>query len=136
MRLTICVAGVAVITWMAYAVVPVNSTTAAFAYLLFVLIIASTWGFLEAAISSLMATLTFNFFFLEPKLTLTIADPQNWVALFAFLVTSLIAGQLSTKARRRALDAIERQRYLEQLYTFGRAILLLEGGEAFARQLT
>ena len=134
-RLAICGAGVAAITWIAYAVVSVNSTTAGFAYLLFVLVIASTWGFFEAALSSVLATLTFNFFFFEPRLTFTIDDPQNWVALFAFLATSLIASRLSTKARRRELDAIERQRYLEQLYTFGRAILLIQGGDSFARQL-
>jgi two-component system, OmpR family, sensor histidine kinase KdpD len=134
-RLALSIAGVSVITWIAYSVIPVNSTTAGFAYLLFILIVATGWGFLEAVVASILATLTLNFFFFEPTLTLTIADPQNWVALFSFLATSLIAGRLSTKAKNRALDAIERQQYLEQLYTFGRAILLIQGPEAFARQL-
>ena len=134
-RLALSIAGVSAITWIGYSVIPVNPTTAGFAYLLFILIVATGWGFLEAVVTSILATLTLNFFFFEPTLTLTIADPQNWVALFSFLATSLIAGRLSTKAKNRALDAIERQRYLEQLYTFGRAILLIQGPEAFARQL-
>ena len=135
LRIAFSFGGIALITWIAYDVFPVNSTTSGFAYLLFILIVASTWGFLEAATSSVLATLALNFFFFEPKLTLTIADPQNWVALFAFLVTSLIASQLSTRARRRTLDAMERQKFLEQLYAFGRGILLIGGDEPFARQL-
>jgi len=106
--------------------------------LLFVLVIASTWGFFEAALSSLVSTVLLNFFFLEPTLTLTIADPQNWVALFSFLATSLIASRLSTKAKRRASDAIERQKDLERLYTFSRALLLIDNrdpNEPFASQL-
>jgi two-component system sensor histidine kinase KdpD len=127
--------GVIIITWVAYAVIPLNATTVGFAYLLYVLVIASTWGFLEASISSVAATLVFNFFFFPPVGTLTIADPQNWIALFAFLVTSLIASQLSTASKRRALDAVERQQDLERLYTLGRAILLIGNSEPFAKQL-
>jgi two-component system sensor histidine kinase KdpD len=127
-------AGVGVITWLAYRVITVNATAVGFAYLLFVLVIASTWGFPEAALASLLATLAFNFFFLEPRLTFTIADPQNWVALFAFLATALIASRLSTKARRRASDALEKQQDLERLYTLGRAILLIDDGEPFSKQ--
>src|SRR5262249_59602964 len=77
----------------------------------------------------------FNFFFLPPVGTFTIADPQNWIALFAFLGTSLIASRLSTAAKNRALDAIARQEDLERLYTFGRAILLIDANEPLAKQL-
>jgi two-component system, OmpR family, sensor histidine kinase KdpD len=87
LRLLASVAGVAMITWIAYSLIPVNATTVGFAYLLFVLVVASTWGFLEATACSVVATGLFNFFFFEPKLTFTIADPQNWVALFSFLAT-------------------------------------------------
>ena len=44
--------GVGIITWVAHAVIPFNATTVGFAYLLYVLIVASTWGFLEASLSS------------------------------------------------------------------------------------
>src|SRR5262249_48820699 len=65
----------------------------------------------------------------------TIADPQNWVALFSFLSTSLIGSRLSAKAKRRTLDAIERQKDLERLYSFSRAILLIGRDEPFPKQL-
>jgi two-component system sensor histidine kinase KdpD len=106
-----------------------------FAYLLLVLIIASTWGFVEAALASVAATLAFNLFFLPPVGALTIADPQNWVALFSFLATSLIASRLSAKAERRAQEANARRQDVEHLYTFSRSILLLDGGGPFPNQL-
>lgn len=127
--------GVAAITVVADRLVPVNATTVGFAYLVLVLLIASTWGFVESALASIAATLAFNFVFLPPVRTFTIADPQNWVALFSFLTTSLIASRLSTKAKRRALEAIERQHDVERLYTFSRAILLTGATEPFAKQL-
>jgi two-component system sensor histidine kinase KdpD len=135
LRLLLSLAGVAVVTYTAHNLIPVNATTVGFAYLVLVLLIASTWGFVESALASVAATLSFNFFFLPPVGTLTIADPQNWVALFSFLTTSLIASRLSTEAKRQALDAIERQQDVERLYTFSRAILLIDTGEPFAKQL-
>lgn len=134
LRLFVSIAGVSIITLVAYRVT-VNATTVGFAYLLFVLIIASVWGFLEASVSSILATLVFNFLFLPPVGTLAIADPQNWIALFSFLATSLIASRLSAMAKRKALDAVERQQDLERLYTFSRAILLIEDTEPFPKQL-
>jgi len=128
--------GIGLITYVALGLTPVNATTVGFAYLLYVLSIATTWGFFEASVASVAATLAFNFFFLPPTGTLTIADPQNWVALFSFLATSLIASRLSTKARRRELDAVERRRDVERLYSFGRSILLIDGTEPFPKQLS
>jgi two-component system sensor histidine kinase KdpD len=60
--------------------------------------------------------LAFNFFFLPPLHTLTVRDSQNWVALLAFLVTAITAGQLSARARRRAEEAERGRREIERLY--------------------
>ncbi|HEV3332785.1 MAG TPA: ATP-binding protein [Bryobacteraceae bacterium] len=136
LRVALSLAGVAMITYVAYRPqVPTYATTVGFAYLLLVLIIASTWGFVEAALASVVATLTFNFFFLPPLGTFTIGDPQNLVAFVSFLITALIASRLSALVKRRAQDAIGRQQDLERLYTFSRAILLIDGGEPFPKQL-
>jgi two-component system sensor histidine kinase KdpD len=133
-RLSSALAGVALVTWIGRAL-PVNATTVGFAYLLLVLVIATVWGFLEASLASFAATLTFNFFFFPPVGLLTVADPRNWVALFSFLATSLIASRLSTEARSRTLDAVARQQDLERLYTFSRAILLIDKTDVFPSQL-
>jgi two-component system, OmpR family, sensor histidine kinase KdpD len=135
LRSLLSLATVALITWVGYRVLPVNATTQGFAYLLLVLIIASVWGFFEAALASIAATLAFNFFFFEPIGRFTIDDPRNWVALFSFLVTSLIASRLSTEAKSRALEAMARQQDLERLYTFSRAILLIDNIDPFPKQL-
>jgi two-component system sensor histidine kinase KdpD len=134
-RVLVALSGVVLVTFVGYRVIPVNATTVGFAYLLLILIVASTSGFLEAALSSLLATLLFNFFLLPPVGTFTVADPQNWVALFSFLATSLIASRLSAKAKARASEAIERQRDLERLYAFSRALLLIDRSSPFAKQL-
>ena len=102
-RVLVALSGVVLVTFVGYRVIPVNATTVGFAYLLLILIVASTSGFLEAALSSLLATLLFNFFFLPPVGTFTVADPQNWVALFSFLATSLIASRLSTTGQGQSI---------------------------------
>jgi two-component system sensor histidine kinase KdpD len=133
--LLLSLVGVMLLTWAGARLVPVNATTIGFAYLMLVLLIASVWGFSEAAIASIAATLTFNYFFLPPVGEFTIADPQNWVALFSFLMTALIASRLSDEVKRRAQDAVARQQDLERLYTFSRAILLIDNTEPFPKQL-
>ncbi len=134
-RLLISLGGVALITWAASSYVHVNQTTAGFAYLVLVLVIASVWGFVEALVASVAATLAFNFFFLPPIGTLNIQDPQNVVSLASFLATSLVASRLSTLARRRAVDAAASRLDLERLYTFSRAILLIERPEEFPKEM-
>ena len=134
-RVLVALSGVVLVTLVGYRVIPANATTVGFAYLLLILIVASSSGFLEAALSSLLATLLFNFFFLPPVGTFTVADPQNWVALFSFLATSLVASRLSATAKARASEAIERQRDLERLYAFSRAMLQIDKSGPFAKQL-
>ena len=123
-------AGVAAITALYTLVLQVNPTTVALTYLVGILFVASSWGLVEATVASFAAVLCFNFFFLPPVGTLTIADPQNWVAFVAFLVTASVASQLSGRARRRELDAAARQRDLERLYALSRSLLLSEGRAA------
>ncbi len=106
----------------------VNATTAGFLYLLAALVIATAWGFWHAAVVSVAAMLSFNYFFLPPIGQFTIADPQNWVALFTFLATSLVASHLSERLRGQTLDLLNRQRETEQLYALSRSILLSESG--------
>ena len=108
-------------------VIFVNPTTVTLTYVVTILLIASAWGGVEATVASVVATVCLNVFFLPPVGTLTIADPQNWVALAVFLLTTLVASQLSGRARRRHVEALSRQRDLERLYALSRALLLSPG---------
>jgi two-component system, OmpR family, sensor histidine kinase KdpD len=130
LRLAASSALVAVITVVYTQFLPVNPTTVALTYLIGILLIASGWGIAESTTASLVAVACFNFFFLPPVGTFTIADPQNWVALVAFLVTATVASQLSDRARRRNVEALARQKDLERLYALSRSLLLSEGGTA------
>ena len=134
-RVVASLCGVGAVTLLSHKIIPVNATTVGFVYLLAILIIASAWGFLEASLAAILATLCFNFFFLPPVGTFTIADPQNWVALSSFLATALIASRLSAKAKARASEAVERQRDLERLYAFSRAMLEIDTSAGFGKQL-
>jgi two-component system sensor histidine kinase KdpD len=100
-----------------------NPATVGFTFLLAVLVVSAWWGLRHAIFLSILATLAYNFFFLPPVGTFTIADPQNWVALGALLITAVIASQLSERARREALNANRRRRELERLYAFSQQML-------------
>src|SRR2546425_8062840 len=72
---------------------------------------------------SIAATLAYNYYFLPPIGELTIADPQNWVALFAFLVTAVMARHLFARAKQQADDAHRRPREIEEMYAFSQQLL-------------
>ena len=105
-----------VIVFVYHTIVKVNPTTVALTFLLGVLILSATWGLRPAVFTAIVAAAAFNYYFLPPVGTVAIADPQNWVALFAFLVTAVIASDLSERARREARNANERRRDVERLY--------------------
>jgi two-component system sensor histidine kinase KdpD len=95
----------------------INPTTVALAFLLIVVFLATAWGPKPAVVASLLGVACFNFFFLPPLHTFTIADPENWIALFAFLITAITVGQLSAHAERRAEEANAARRESEALYS-------------------
>ena len=75
-------------------------TTAALALLIVVLLVAAYARLWMAIVTAVVAMLTFNFFFLAPVGTLTIADPHNLVAFIAFVSAALIVSQLSSGPAR------------------------------------
>jgi two-component system, OmpR family, sensor histidine kinase KdpD len=109
---------------------PVNATTVALIMLLLVLGAATAWGLSEAIFASVASVLAFNFYFLPPVGTFTIADPENWVALFAFLVTAFTVSQLSSQAKRRAEEAVAGRNEISSLYELSRAMLMDEARDA------
>lgn len=114
---------VAAITWFYRSIVPVNATTVALTFLLAILVVSTIWGIGISVLMSVVAVLVFNYFFLPPVGTFTIADPQNWVALFVFLVVAVIASNLSASAKRQAQEATQRRREAEKLYAFSQRLL-------------
>src|SRR5215831_15845323 len=104
----------------------VNPTTVAVSFLLMILSVAAVWGLRYAIPLSVAAALCFNFFFLPPIGTLTIADTQNWVALFAFFFAAVVASNLSDRARRQTEEADRRRHDVERLYVFSQQLMVAD----------
>ena len=94
----------------------INPTTVALTFLLIILFVATAWGPKPAVLASLLGAICFNFFFLPPVGTFHISDPENWIALLAFLITAMTAGQLSSRAKLRADEATAARQEVERLY--------------------
>ena len=125
MRYALAIAAIAVITAVGFKL-HVNPTTIALMFLVAVLLASAYWGLRYAVVLAVGATGAFNFFFLPPIKTFTIADPQNWVALFAFLITALVASNLAERARREAEQSQQRRRDVERLYGLSQRLLASE----------
>ena len=100
-----------------------NHTTVALTMLVVVLLLAGNVGLRYAVGASIAATVLFNYFFLPPIGTFSIADTQNWIALFAFLGTAMYAAHLAARIREESEEANARRRESEMLYRLGRQLL-------------
>ena len=119
-------AAVATLTWLLARVLQLtNPATVSTAFLLVVLVVAAVATLRAAIVTSVAAVLAFNFFFLPPVGTFDIADSQNWVALGAFLVVSLVASNLSAVARARTAEAVSRREEQARLFDLSRDVLVL-----------
>jgi two-component system sensor histidine kinase KdpD len=123
-RYSISTASAAVIVATYFRWLHVNETTVALTFLVGILLVAANWGLRHSIYLSILSAVAFNFFFLPPVLTFTVGDGRNWVALFAFLVTGIVASQLAERARREAKISRRRQREAERLYEFSQQMLV------------
>ncbi len=78
-------------------------------YVFAVLPIAVVFGLVYAIPVSIASMLAFNWFFLPPVHTFTLADSRNWFALAVYLVTAVVVSELAARARRRAVEAEQRE---------------------------
>lgn len=104
-----------------------------FLYLLVVLVLASVRGLYAAIITSIVAFLTFDYFFVSPLYTFTINKFEEWLALFIFLLTAIITGQLASALRQRAEQATLREGETRALYELVNATT---NAESLDRQLS
>jgi len=94
----------------------------ALTFLTAVLVSAVAYGLWPALFACFASVLAYNFFFLPPLHTFTIADPENVVALFFFAITAVIASNLTARVRAQAITASQRARTTEELYQFSRKL--------------
>jgi two-component system sensor histidine kinase KdpD len=100
----------------------IGITNVALVFLTAVLASAASYGLWPSLLACLVATLAYNFFFLPPLYTFTVADPENVVALFFFAVVAVIVSNLTARVRAQAQTARERAATTENLYLFSRKL--------------
>ena len=111
----------------------VNQTTVALTFLVMVQLVAYSWGLIYSICLSIGCTLLYNYYFLPPVGSFTIADPQNWIALLAFLASAIIISRIAESERRQALLSEKRRSEMERLYEFSNQLLMEENLHDVAR---
>ncbi|HEU0156410.1 MAG TPA: sensor histidine kinase KdpD, partial [Stellaceae bacterium] len=91
-------------------------------FLTAVLASAVAWGLWPSLFASLLSVLAYNFFFLPPLHTLTVAEPENVVALLVFLIVAVIVSNLAAATRRQVSSARARAKTTAELYAFSRKL--------------
>ena len=84
--------------------------------------VAARFGLWPSLLASVVASLCYNFFFLPPLYTFTIADPTNVLAFFFFIVMAIIVSNVAARVRTQAVTAMARARTTESLYAFSRKL--------------
>ena len=84
--------------------------------------VAVRYGLWPSIFASVAASLCYNFFFLPPIYTFTIADPTNVAAFFFFIVIAIVVSNVAARVRTQAVAAIGRARATESLYAFSRKL--------------
>src|SRR2546423_14796128 len=118
------VLAVAAATGLVYALRPIAPTLSlGVLYTLAVLAAAVLFGLGFAIAAAVASMLAFNFLFLQPVGTLSLADGRNWTALAGYITTAIVATELATRARRRAREADQREREAALLADAAAALL-------------
>ncbi|HXW25997.1 MAG TPA: sensor histidine kinase KdpD [Xanthobacteraceae bacterium] len=84
--------------------------------------VAARYGLLPSLFASVVASLCYNYFFLPPVYTFTIADPTNIAAFTFFIIMAAVVSNVAARVRTQALAAMQRARTTESLYVFSRKL--------------
>ena len=104
-------------------IISARTVTVVLTFLLAILAASAMWGLGVSVFMSVSAALCVDYFFLPPIGTFNVEDTEDWVALFAFLVTAVIGSGLSASARRQAAQATRQRNEISRLYEFSRRLL-------------
>jgi two-component system, OmpR family, sensor histidine kinase KdpD len=112
-----------------------NSTTAGMVFLVMVVWSATQAGVALSLYIAILCALSFDYFFLLPYHTFVLAGAEEWVAMFSFAASSLVAGRVAERARRQATQAEQRREDVERLYTLSQEMMLHEDAAGLIREL-
>jgi two-component system sensor histidine kinase KdpD len=127
-------AAVALVTFCAFRL-HLNLSTSGSLCFLIVVLVSVFWGFWEASVTSLIAVICLNYFFVPPVLSWVVSDPQNWVALAVFEITALTVSRLSTRVQAQARAEARQRVQIGKLYELSRRILFLDRRQRTGTQI-
>ncbi len=122
LRLAISVALIGAILAVCLRVPNLHHSSVALMLVLAIVLLARTFGWLEALVAALIGGIGFNYFFLPPN-GLRTDTFEHWMDFIAFLVTAVVTGQLVARSKRRRIEAEKRKADTEKLGGFTDAIL-------------
>ena len=125
----------AVLTTVGLAIAGARATTAGMVFLVVVVVTATQAGLAISLYSALLCAISFDFFFLPPIHTFTLAGPQEWVSITTFAVSSLVAGRVAERARIQKEQAEQRREDVERLYLLSQEMMLHEDSAGLIRAL-
>ena len=125
----------AAVTTVGLAMAGAHATTAGMVFLVVVVVNASQAELVIALYSALLCAISFDFFFLPPVHTFTLASPQEWVSMLTFAVSSVVAGRVAERARRQKEQAERRREDVERLYLLSQEMMLHEDAAALIHDL-
>jgi two-component system sensor histidine kinase KdpD len=91
-------------------------------YLVAVLVSATSRGYLGAILTSLLSAIAYNYFFIDPISTFTIAQPHEVLALVTFFIAAVLGGTLASRLRDQLKISSARARETQLLYDFSRKL--------------
>jgi two-component system sensor histidine kinase KdpD len=91
-------------------------------FLTAIVAVAVRFGLLPSLFASIAASLCYNFFFLPPIYTFTIADPTNIAAFIFFIIMATVVSNVAARVRVQAVTAMARARTTDALYSFSRKL--------------
>jgi two-component system sensor histidine kinase KdpD len=101
-------------------------------YLLAVLVPAMAYGVWPAIFASVLSFLAYNFCFIDPVGTFTVARPHELLALLIFLIVAALISTIAGRAREQTRAAAQRVRATRRLYEFTRKLSALPDGASVA----
>ena len=96
----------------------IDSFSLVFLYLIPIITAALLYGIRPSMLASILSMLIFDFFFTEPRFSLSIHDPREIIHVLIFFFTAIIVGQLVKLVRRQNLALqlrVERIAIIEEM---------------------
>ncbi|MGE3075850.1 MAG: ATP-binding protein [Dehalococcoidia bacterium] len=91
-------------------------------FLLVVLLVSATWGYVVGLIGAVLADVLLNVFFVPPLHTFTVQQPRNVVALVIFLAVAVVGASMLALLRRQLAVSRERRAELTAMLGLSREL--------------